>query len=273
MSLFYITSCNNALNQLNKAMTFRSLIGRTAPLALLIVASLAIHSSAVGDIVTREYVLKNVDGDIMIRVLNILVEDKAKRRLMGSTGRKLVVTDTIAHHNAILELLPVLDIPQKETIPNRIVLSLMGTASQHMQKQGAIAAGGTKGAAAPLAAGNAKTPDLWKSGVGTYDAYKSTWSIYAEEDAKLSKIRRIKEEGGALPSFNDLALKGIFQSANGAPMGILSYGLINFTARDGALYERNRSKVQGVTTEVHQDRVILTGPDKRPRVYKFKSTL
>ncbi len=226
-----------------------------------------------GDLITREYVLRNIDGDIMIRVMNILVEDPDKKRLMGATGKRMVVTDTLEHHNSILELLPILDIPQIETKPNRIVLSLMGTASQYYSKRKGIETTSQKSGAQPLAGAAAATPDLWKSDVHTYDAFKSTRSIYAEEDAKLSKKRRLIEDEGALPSLNDLVLKGIFRTAKGPSMGILAYGLINFTARDGGLFERNRSRVKGVTSRVLKDRVILTGPDKRPREYKFKSTL
>jgi hypothetical protein len=111
------------------------------------------------------------------------------------------------------------------------------------------------------------------SGVRSYDTYISTRSIYAEEDAKMVKERIIIEEEGGLPSLADLTLKGIFKSAQGGSLGLMAYGTINYTARDGGLFERNRSRVKGVTSQVLADRVILIGPDRHPREYKFKSSL
>ena len=70
-----------------------------------------------------------------------------------------------------------------------------------------------------------------------------------------------------------LSLKGIFKVNTGAPLALMSYEGINYTARDGGLFAANRDRVKGVVTQIKKDRVILTGPDRIPREIKFKSTL
>ena len=112
--------------------------------------------------------------------------------------------------------------------------------------------------------------------VHTYDIRHSTSvykSIYSDEDAKLAKGPRVIHDDPVLPTGSDLTLKGIFRVSSGSPLALLSYGSANFTARDGGLFEDNRTRVKGYVTRILKDRVIITGPDKIPRQIVFKSTL
>ena len=205
----------------------------------------------------------------MIQALNIVLRDPNKKRIMGGQGKHLVVTDTSEQQVRIEELLPIMDLPPTQIKPQRIVMELVGRAGIYMHNN-EVAAAKARKAQAPEG-----TPVVHNfiSGVNSYDSFKSTHSVYAQEDAKLmQQFRHITDEP-VLPSVGDLELKGVFKSSTGSPLALLAYGGTLFAARDGGLFEANRTRVKGVTTEVLKEEVIVTGPDRIPRHIKFKSTL
>jgi len=226
---------------------------------------------AADNLVTREYWLKSTDAAPMIQALNIVIRNPTGKRILGGQGKHLVVTDAPEQQGRITEILPIMDQPCTQTKPSRIVMELVGRAGTYMYQNKETAAsmrrngGGGAGIAAPAAA--------IVSGTNSYDTFKSSSSIYAEEDAKLIRQpRRIVDEP-VLPSVSDLQLKGVIQSASGAQLALLDYAGKLFTARDGGLFEGNKFRVKGVASQVFKEEVVITGPDRIPRHIKFKSTL
>ena len=234
---------------------------------LLVLFSLGMTALGAGDVITREYWLKNTETPDVITTLNFSLGNPTGKRLMGGQGKHLVVTDTDDQQEAIAELLPVIDLPNKETTPPRIKMEMALRAARYLQKKKKTATASAKGGASPLAASPAGPH------ADSFDAYKSTRSVYAAEDAALVKDPRVILDEGGLPSLSDLTLKGVFKSAKGTPLALLTYGTVNYTARDGGLYERNQSRVNDVKSQVFDDKVILIGPDRIPRKITFKSTL
>lgn len=223
--------------------------------------------------ITREYWLKNADAASMIQALNIVIRNPAKRRIMGGQGKHLVVTDLPEQQSEISEIIPVMDQPTTQTKPQRIIMEMVGRAGMYMrnnQKATVLARKSDTSAASAPAPASVPT---YTSGTNSYGTFKSTGSIYAEEDAKLLKQSRHIIDEPTLLSLSDLALKGIFEPTKGKRMALLSAGIMLYTAHDGGLFESNRSRLKDVTSEVLADRVILTGPDRIPRTFKFKSTL
>jgi len=221
--------------------------------------------------VTREYWLKSTDAASMIQALNIVIRNPTEHRVMAGQGNHLVVTDAPDQQREISEIIPIMDQPSTQTKPQRIVMELVGRAGMYMrqnQKTAVIAkrnGAGSWTTTAPAA--------IYVSGANSSDTFKSTTSVYAEEDAQLLKQSRRIVDDPFLSSVTDLQLKGIFQAAPGAPLALLAYGGALFTARDGGLFEGNKSRLKGVTSQVLKDEVIVTGPDRIPRRIKFKSSL
>jgi len=226
---------------------------------------------AAEEMITREYWLKNVNAESMIRALNIVVKNPTSKRIMGGQGKHLVVTDFAEQQTRIAELLPIMDQPVKSTNPDVAAMQIVGNAGMYFHERAKAARLSGKAlqgsyAAAPSASGP-------YTGVKSYDTVKSSWSVYAAEDAKIVKQpRRILDEP-TLPPLTDLVLKGIFQSSSGSPIAIMQYGTTIYTARDGGLFEGNSARVKGVSSEILKEKVVLTGPDRVPREIKFKSTL
>jgi hypothetical protein len=222
------------------------------------------------DLVTKEYWLKNMDTQMMIRILNIAVKNPAGYRIMGGQGKHLVVTDSLDQQSQIAEYISLFDQPSTETDPDKIIMNAMMRVSRYVrekkQLEASMKVSGDTRRGAPA-------PRVIFSGVNSYDVKISTWSVYAEEDAKLVRQPRHIQDEALLPTLSDLTLKGIFKSNEGAPMALLSYGDAMFTARDGGLFERNRSRVKDVKTQVLKDRVTLVGPDRIPREIRFKTSL
>ena len=221
--------------------------------------------------ITREYWLKNTDASTMIRVLTIAVRDPDKRRIMGGQGNHLVVTDFQDQQLEIADLVPIFDQQTGETNPDRIVMVMLTRGARYLKEKKKMFVAQKGGASSDIRPGSSSASP--SSGVNSFSLYKTTYSIYDQEDAQLMKKRRVIESEGNLPPLGSLILKGIFQSANGTPLALLSFENSNFVARDGGLFERNRTRVQDVVSHVSKDKVILTGPDRIPREYRFKSSL
>lgn len=226
------------------------------------------------DKVTRVYLLKNADVSNISRVINIAVRDTSKTRLIGGNSKRLVISDTPDQQDIIAQLLPVLDQPISETDPDKIQMKMLMNAAQYLRQQKIAMK------AAPSSASNkvlpaASTPAI-APGVETYDKSSSAQpytSIYASDDAQLLQGPRILVDEPVLLSLSNLELKGIYQANTGSPLALLSFESMNYTARDGGLFENNHSRLKDVTSKVLKDRVILVGPDRIPREIKFKSTL
>jgi len=222
------------------------------------------------EMITREYWLKSTDATTMIQALNIVIRNPTGKRIMGGQGKHLVVTDAADQQNEISEIIPVMDKPPTQTKPQRIVMEMVGRAGIYMhnnQKDAVLSRKNEAPTGAP------PPSPVYTSGINSYDTFKSTRSVYAEEDAKILKQPRHILEEPALPSFSDLVLKGIFEPTAGKRMALLSTGGMLYTARDQGLFESNRTRLKGVTSEVRNDEVILIGPDRIPRHIKFHSTL
>jgi hypothetical protein len=218
--------------------------------------------------VTREYWLKSTDATSIIQALNIVMRNPTRSRILGGQGNHLVVTDAPQQQGQIAEIIHVMDLPLTQTKPQRIVMELVGRAGMYMRENLKAAVLAKKNSGAPVA-----PAAMIVSGVNSFDTFKTTSSVYMEEDAKLMKgPRRIIDEP-ALTSVMDLQLKGIFQAATGTPMALLTNGRTMFIARDNGLFEGNKSRVKGVTSQVSKDEVVVTGPDRIPRHIRFKSTL
>jgi len=218
---------------------------------------------------TREYWLKSTDAASMIQALNIVMRNPTGNLVMGGQGNHLVITDSPEQQLQIAEIIPVMDLPLTQTKPQRITMELVGRAGVYMRQnlKTAIALKKNSG-------GTTVTPAVTlTSGINSYDTFRSTVSVYAEEDARLLKESRHLIEDPIQLSVIDLQLKGIFQATSGAPLALLTYGGTTFVARDGGLFEGNKSRVKDVTSKVSKEEVIVTGPDRIPRHIKFKSTL
>ena len=239
---------------------------------LLVSLFLAATRASADDTFTREYWLKSTDAQSMIQALNIVLRDPAGKRIMGGQGKHLVVTDTPDQQLHIEELLPIMDLPPKQTNPRRIVIELVGRAGLYMHNN-EVAAAKIRANESPKGAAGAPLVHNFVSGINSYDSFKSTRSVYAAEDAKLMQQYRHIADDPVLPSVADLQLKGVFKTNSGSPLALLAFGGTVFTARDGGLFEGNRARVKGVTTEILREEVIVTGMDRIPRRIKFKSSL
>ncbi len=207
---------------------------------------------------------------MVIRVMNIALPNPTGRRILAGQGKHLVVTDGEEQHAAITELLPIMDKPLTEPTEDRQFLEMVQTTVRYIQgkKKTMLAAEKASGIAAPSAAPSSSGGGA----IRTYDLFKSTRSIYAEDDAKIvNKTRKIEEEVH-LPSLTNLTLKGIFQSSKGS-VALLSYSNIIFTAKEGGLFEGSNQRIKGVSSKVIKDHVVLIGPDNIPREFRFKSSL
>ena len=220
--------------------------------------------------ITREYWLKSTDVSSMIPALNIVIRNPTGKRIMGGQGKHLVITEAEEQQNEIAEIIPVMDLPPTQTKPTRIVMELVGRAGVYMHGNQKTAVLARRNEAQP---GTPAPAPTFVSGVNSYDAFKSTRSVYAAEDARLLKQPRHIIDEPAPVSYSDLVLKGIFEPEKGKRMALLSAGGMLYTARDGGLFESNRSRLKEVTTQVLKDHVMLVGPDRIPRKIAFKSTL
>ena len=236
----------------------------------VLVAGLAVRVMADEATTTHQYWLKNADAASMIQAINIVIRNPSGRRIMGGQGKHLVVTDLQEQQSQIAEIIPIMDQATTQTKPQRIVMEMVGRAGVYMHENLKTSALARKTETPGGAPARAVT---FTSGVNSYDTFRSTVSIYAEQDAKLARQpRRIVDEA-ILPPFSDMILKGIFEPAPGKRMALLSFGELLYTARDGGLFESNRTRLKGVTSQVLADQVIVTGPDRIPRKIAFKSTL
>jgi hypothetical protein len=226
--------------------------------------------------VTRVYVLKNASISNMSRVLDIVVRDPTKTRVIAGDGSKLVVTDTPDQQDTIAQLLPILDQPTNEPTPEKTQMKMMMNAAAYLRQQKlALKAQPASG----NASGAVSAPSASSSNnglVATYDKFSSTnayKSVYASDDAKILAQRRLVPDEPAIPSLSALELKGIYKSNTSTPLALLEYGGAHYVARDGGLFENNRSRVKNVTSQILKDRVILTGLDRIPREIKFRSSI
>ena len=113
-------------------------------------------------------------------------------------------------------------------------------------------------------------------GVQTYDKFSAAApykSVYASDDAKLLRGPRNITNEPVLPSLATLQLKGIFKPSSGSALALLSFEGTNYTARDGGLFEGNRTRLKNVSSKVLRDRVILEGQDRIPHEITFKTSL
>jgi hypothetical protein len=240
----------------------------TILLAIILIGTVAVTRAE--DMITREYWLKSADAATIIHAINIVIRNPTGKRIMGGQGKHLVITDAAEQQGQITEILPIIDKPSTETKPQRIVMEMVGRAGIYMhnnQKSSVLARTNEapKGASAPAS--------VFTSGINSYDTFKSTRSIYAEEDARILKGPRHILEEAVLPSFSDIVLKGILEPTKGKRIALLAAGGMLYTARDGGLFESNRSRLKGITSQVFADQVLLIGPDRVPRKFKFRSTL
>jgi hypothetical protein len=231
------------------------------------------------DKVTRVYLLKHVEVSNIGRVINIAVRDPSHIRVIAGQGKRLVVSDTADQQDIIAQLLPVLDQPTSETDPDKIQMKMLMNASQYLRQQKIAMKSTVAPTPSPsVTSGKAPVPGNASGaapGVQSSDKFKPAayQSIYASDDAKLTRgPRKITDEPVAL-SLSGMELKGIFKTVNGSPLALLSFGGVNYTAHDGGLFERNRIRVKDVTSKVLKDKVILVGQDRIPREITFKSTL
>jgi hypothetical protein len=225
------------------------------------------------DKVTRVYMLKNSDVSNIERAINIAVRDPSHIRVVGGQGKRMVVTDTADQQDNIAQLLPVLDQPISETDPDKIQMRMLMNAAQYLrhQKIAMKAAGQSSGKAVPTAS----APNS-SEGAQSYDKFKSAKpyiSVYASDDAKMLQGPHVILEEAYLPALSSLELKGIYADTRGGRLALLTCANLNYTARDGGLYQNNRARLQNVTSQIFKDYVLLTGPDHIPRTIKFKSTL
>jgi hypothetical protein len=239
----------------------------------VVILSLGIGIARADDSFTREYWLKHTDVPLISRTLNVLMGNRPGRRIIGGQGKHLVVTAPPDQQDEVADLLTILDKPLTQTNPDKQFMELIQGGLRYLKQQQVDVATLQKNEASSSSSPASAETRGTVSGTNTYVTYKSTRSIYAASDAKLLQQQHRIVEEPLLPSVNDLDLKGIFKPAQEPPMALLSYGNTLFTARDGGLFERNRTRLKGVTSEVQKDKVILTGPDRRPREFKFKSTL
>ena len=245
------------------------------PLLLLLLLAYGMTPAWADDIITREYRLKHADISDVSRVIGIIVKNPTGKRIIGGQGKRLVITDAAEQQDAIAEILPVIDQPTQETVPFKIQMEMVSRASRFFydHKKADLAA---QRSPAPSAPAGTAAPNVPSGGVASYDKATSTRpykSVYSSEDAELMKKKRVILDEPALPSLSALTLKGIFQLSSGRPLALMFYEGVSYTARDGGLFERNRTQVKGVTSQIKKDRVILTGPDRIPREIKFISTL
>jgi hypothetical protein len=242
---------------------------RGALLSLFLVGTMGAKARA-EERLTREYWLKSTDAIQMIQAINIVIRNPTQQRIMGGQGKHLVITDAPEQLGQIAEIIPVMDQPSKETKPQRIVMEMVGRAGMYMrdnQKSAIVARKSDSPTATPA-------PSVAiKSGINSYDTFRSTTSVYAEEDARILKQQRHLVDEPVLMSLGDLTLKGIFEPEKGNRMGLLAIGTALYTARDGGLFESNRTRIKGISSQVLADQVILVGADRIPRKFKFKSTL
>ena len=224
-------------------------------------------------LITREYRLKNTDMADISRVLNIAAKDVTQKRIIGGQGKRLVITDTPEQQDAIAEILPVIDQPTQQTVPYKVQLEMMSRISRYNYDHKKSMKMAQKSGPEPSASASTPAPP---GGVATYDKRSSTQpykSIYSSEDAEITKKPRKILDEPTLPSLTSLTLKGIFEVNAGNKLALLICDGVSYTARDGGLFERNHTRVKGVTSRVLKDRVILVGPDRIPREIKFISTL
>lgn len=231
---------------------------------------------------TQEYWLKYSDVTLIVRAINITVRDAGGKRIIGGQGNHLVVTATEDEQLMIADLLPILDQPTQEKRPDKTVIDMVTRAAHYLKDKKLAFAAAQKAnnpapANAPVQAAGYATPTAPHvnvlSSINSFDLYKTTFSIYAQEDARIVAKRIIKDDEGGLPSLGDLTLRGIFKVTTGSPLALLTYAQTNYTARDGGLFERNRTRVKDVSSKVFKDRVVLVGPDRIQRVFKFKSSI
>jgi len=256
---------------------FKSRARHLFVIGLLCCASLSFSAT---DRVTRIYLLKHTEVAVVVQALNIEIRDENKTRVIGGEGKRLVITDTADQQDAIALLLPILDQPMKETDPDKIVMRMVMNVSHYMREQKMAARQPAPGtASSPQVPGNtpgaSSTPNI-AGGVKSFDTFKSATpykSIYASDDAKLLKKPRLIFDEPALPSLSALELKGIFRASADSSLALMSYAGMNYTARDGGLFESNHKRVKNVSSRILKDRVILVGPDRIEREIKFKSTL
>ncbi len=239
--------------------------------ALLAFVSMAMTGAYAENLVTRAYQLKHVDAPNVIQVLNFAVANPSGKRIFAGSEKHLVVTDTVEQQETVAELLPVLDQPSTQTDPRRAQMELVVRASRYLQQK-KKASGGTASPTPQVASSSPRTSEPPPAN-NRFTASVPYKSVYAEEDAQLSAKGHVILDEPVLPSLSAMILKGIFRTGQGSSLALLTYGAMTFTARDGGLYERNRSRVKNVTSQVFKDYVILTGPDRIPRKITFISTL
>ena len=227
--------------------------------------------------VTRVYALKNSDVSNIARVINITLRDTTNSRVVSGQGRRLVITDTPDMQDNIAQLLPVLDQPMTETDPDKIQMKMIMNAAQYLRQQRSavktVAPADSKTASgAPAASTPAANPT---GGAQSYDKFKPAAykSIYASDDAKLTRGPRIIKDEPFVMSLSSLQLRGIFRVNTTSPLALLSVDGKNFTAHDGGLFQDNHTRVNNVTSKVLKDRVILVGQDRIPHEIKFKTSL
>jgi len=225
--------------------------------------------------VTRTYMLKYADVSNINVAINVAVRDTAKIRVVGGQGKHLVISDTPDQQDAIAQILPLLDQPITETDPDKIQMKMLMNAAKYLREQKIAMKATTPTTAsptpAPAASSSVATPAVPPS--AKFKPVAPYKSIYTEEDAKLMRGPRKIEDEPVVLSLGGLELKGIFKGSKGNPIALLSDGLNNYTAHDGGLFERNRVRVKKVTSQIHKDRVTLTGVDGIPHDVKFKTTL
>jgi type II secretory pathway component GspD/PulD (secretin) len=249
-------------------MNYRTKIAALTGLAL---SFAAIPSAQADDMVTRAYHLKNMNATDVIHVLTFAVANPTGKRILAGQEKHLVVTGVPEEQDTIAELLPVIDLPSTETNPQRIRMEMVLRASRYLQQKKRASQGThpASAAAEPAAAKASSSPQAdvhFKPSV----PYKS---VYSAEDAEMSKQGHVIQDEPVLPALSALVLKGIFKSASGSSIALLSYEGTNFTAREGGLFERNHSRVRSVSSKVLKDSVVLTGPDRIPREIRFITTV
>jgi len=250
----------------------RGLIMRA--LVLIAILSAAAWVRAEVDRVTRVYALKNVDVSIMSRALDIVVRDPSKTRITSGEGRRLVVSDTADQQDNIAKILPVLDQHVDQTDHDKILMQVLMNASKYIRDQKLNGRNvGTPTTAAATPARTAIDPNVPARSYDKVSSAKPYKSIYASDDAKFVHGPRYIMNEPVIPSLGGMKLKGIFKRSSDSPLALLDYGGVNYTARDGGLFENNRTRVKDIKSKVLKDRVVLEGPDRIPCEIKFASTL
>ena len=230
------------------------------------------------DKITRSYNMKNADLSAVTSVINIAVRDPDKIRVMGGKGKHLVISDTSDQQDLIAQLLPIMDQPVHETDPDKIKMQMLMNVAQYLRQQKIALKSATPTAtrAAPATVSASVSAPATAPAVQSADKFKPATpykSVYEEEDAKMTRGPRKIEDEPVILSLGGLELKGIFRGTKGSPIALLSAGPVNYTARDGGLFEGNHVRVKRVTSRIRKDGVTLVGQDGIPHEIKFKTAL